>query len=204
MKKLLFVFISALSMISLYGQEQGNIRGGFNLGLGLPSKGAGITGDVDMRYNVKSNINVGVKLGFAVLAKEVTEREAFAAVMTHKLIISDYYFNKTGESMFTYFVGGGLGTYKVANISFDTSVSSSTSKPLYVNTIGGMVRGGFEYGHFRMSLEYYLIPPTNVYDINYKYKGEANNNFLNATLGFYFGGGHWKKSSKMTETFILF
>jgi hypothetical protein len=198
MKKLLLVFISFLTIISLNAQEQGKFRGGFNLGAGLPSKGGGLTGDVDFRYNIKDNINIGVKFGFGILVRDVTDNSSIASIASHSMVISDYYFNKSGATMFSPFLGGGVGSYTVLNmITYSNSSPSSTnSDPSSSRTIAGLIRGGFEFGHFRMSLEYYLVPSTSLYDTNNNLVGKSQNSFLNATLGFYIGGGHWKTSSK--------
>jgi hypothetical protein len=62
-------------------------------------------------------------------------------------------------------------------------------------TLGGALRAGFEAGKFRMALEYYLIPATTKYDVVniMKPEGSSANSYLSLNVGFYFGGGKWKK-----------
>ena len=63
------------------------------------------------------------------------------------------------------------------------------------NTFGGAIHAGFEAGRFRMALEYYIIPETPKYNVDniMQVAGTSANNYLSLNVGFYFGGGKWKK-----------
>jgi hypothetical protein len=56
-----------------------------------------------------------------------------------------------------------------------------------------VLRGGFEAGHFRMALDYYLIPKSEVYDLSNNLLGFTKNSYLNLSIGFYLWGGKWSK-----------
>jgi hypothetical protein len=93
----------------------------------------------------------------------------------------DYYFNN-GSSSVAPFLGAGLGLFILGDIS-DSSNSVSLG-----SQFGGLIRGGIELGKFRLALEYNLIPKSDL-EI-----GESiDNSYFGASIGFFVGGGKWKK-----------
>ncbi|MDD4971150.1 MAG: hypothetical protein PHT07_17110 [Paludibacter sp.] len=198
MKKLIVSLFIATFVFALNAQEKGKIRVGLDAGLAFPNAGLGFNGGLDIRYNIMDNLNLGVKFGLAALAKDIvgsgTNYTATASALTYSLVNGDYYFNKE-ESSFAPFLGGGLGTFSIINMRL-TSADQSTTLPaglLIEHKIGGLLRGGFEAGHFRMALEYYLVPGSRLVDINNATIGTTGNSFLNLSIGFYLGGGKWRK-----------
>jgi len=116
-------------------------------------------------------------------------------IIGSSLITSDYYFNKPYSS-FAPFLGGGFGTYTISNVTSTIvtgTTSSSLTNPLKEHKFGGLLRGGFEAGRFRLALEYYLVPNSTAVDINNTPIGKVGNSYVNLNLGFYLGGGKWKK-----------
>ncbi len=204
MKKLLLCLLIATFGITLNAQQKGKIRVGFDAGLALPNLGAGFNGGMDIRYNIMDNVNAGVKFSGAILFKDMVIDEVAntasltTCVISSTLATSDYYFND-GTNSFAPFLGGGLGLYKVVNIGLSVSGTTQPEPPtntaifLAENKFGGLLRGGFEAGHFRMALEYYLVPSSTLVDINNVSMGTTGNNFLNLSIGFYLGGGKWRK-----------
>lgn len=200
MKKLLVVlFIMAFSM-NTHGQQKDKIRVGLNLGLATPYSGVGFDGDLDIRYNIMDHLNVGMKFGAAALVRDVSGSDnsnytGTVSAMTSTLFTGDYYFNKPNSS-FAKFIGGGLGRYAIGNIQITSSDDQTEASDLSIipdRKFGGLIRCGFEAGHFRMAMEYYLIPRSRMVDINNNTIGTSGNSFLNFTVGFYLGGGSWKK-----------
>jgi len=198
MKKIILSIFIVVFALSLNAQQQGKIRVGLDGGIGMPNAGLGFNGDLDIRYNIMDNLNLGVKFGLTALAKDIvgsgSNYTATASAMTSSLITGDYYFNKPASS-FAPFLGGGLGSFSIGNMLI-TSEDQSTTVPaglLIEHKIGGLLRGGFESGHFRMALEYYLVPSSSVVDLNNVYVKTTGNSFLNLSIGFYMGGGKWKK-----------
>lgn len=204
MRKLVLSMLIAAFVLNVNAQEKGRIRVGFDAGLALPRMGAGFDAGLDIRYNVMDNVNVGLKFNGGLMFKDISVDEVAntasitTSVIGSTLATSDYYFND-GTSSFAPFLGGGLGLYKVLNIGL--TASGDTPPEPFTNTanfiserkFGGLLRGGFEAGHFRMALEYYLIPSSTLYDVNSVNIGLSKNGFLNLTLGFYLGGGRWRK-----------
>jgi len=202
MKKVILSLLVIVFAMSLNAQEKGKIRVGLDAGLALPNAGAGFDGGLDIRYNIMNNVNVGLKFTGGILVKDITQTPTMvsltASVLSSSLATSDYYFSK-GISIFAPFLGGGLGFYNVLNMGLSASgttqpnLPSNTSTFLTQSRFGGLLRGGFELGHFRMGLEYYLIPRSSLVDINNIVIGTTANSYLNLSIGFYLGGGHWKK-----------
>jgi hypothetical protein len=59
--------------------------------------------------------------------------------------------------------------------------------------MGGLLRGGFEWGKFRMGLEYNLVPKSTLQDTSGNNRGTISNSYLGIHLGFFVGGGKWGK-----------
>ena len=77
--------------------------------------------------------------------------------MSSYLATGDYYFT---NDYFRPFVGAGVGLFKLAAASFDNGDGSPDDLVCSSTKFGGMVRAGFEMGHFRLGVEYNLIGNT--------------------------------------------
>ena len=92
------------------------------------------------------------------------------------------------------YLGGGLGFYSIANVEFDDANSDSDDAALdATGKLGGLIRGGFEWGKFRMGLEYNLVPKSTLQNMYGAEVGTVTNSYLGIHLGFYVGGGKWGK-----------
>ena len=186
---------------ALFSQEKGLVRVGTNVGLLFPNSGVGIGADLDLRYNITSNFNVGYKFMGVGLVKAIGyngEGSGISASTTAALIAADYYFN-SGKSYFAPFIGGGFGTFYLSNVAYPSETEAEAAAGLKIvpdMTPGGLLRGGFEFGKIRLTAEYYFLPDSYVIDINKKNIATIVNQCSNISLGFYFGGGSWKKKTK--------
>ena len=203
MKKIVLLLLSVVMFAGVSAQEQGRIRVGFDGGLDIPNSGVGLGGGLDIRYNIKDNINVGLKFAGDVMGKNIYVDESTltasvtAGAVSSTLVTGDYYFSK-GESMFAPFVGGGFGLYKIANVKATVTGDQVPELPTNFTNytpdrkFGALIRGGFELGHFRLGIEYNIIPKSAVYEVTDGSVGLASNSFVKLSLGFYLGGGKWK------------
>jgi hypothetical protein len=183
---LLFAIAMVVSIFSANAQEAGKFRGGLDLGYAIPKGGGGIGAALELKYNLKDNMNVGFRLEDAFMAKEAGSLEGSVSGNEAYLGTFDYYFNK-GTSSFAPFVGAGAGYYSLATIKVnDTDLGADTS-----GKFGGLLRAGFEYKKFRMAASYNLVPSTK-FEIGNQKVSSSNGYFL-VTVGFYIGGGSWKK-----------
>lgn len=100
------------------------------------------------------------------------------------LVTGDYYLNKVSKNeRFRPFIGVGIGDYHV----YDGQVIAGPNGGNWEdvdwkrkNEIGGMIRAGFEYAHFRMGVEYNAV------------SGDRNS-YLGVKLGICIGGGRKAK-----------
>ena len=196
MKKIIVSVFVALLSCSGYAQKEGGFRVGLDLGIVPTNGGGGVLLSLEPKYNIKDNMNVGLRIGVAAIVRDVND---FGATTTAKASANgsyvatyDYYFNASGKSFVPY-IGAGAGYYSIANAEFDDTNNSIGVNVDAAGKMGGLVRGGFEWGKFRMGLEYNLVPKSTLQDINGNNKGTVANSYVGIHLGFYVGGGKWGK-----------
>lgn len=185
-------------------QQAGRFRMGMDVGPAIP-KGGGIGALVSLepKINIENNMSVGLRFGVAALAKDVTYydiSEDYEGVLSGNASVTatfDYFFNK-GKSSVAPFIGGGFGYYalssvEVENGDFDNPDEAGNLEANF--KWAPMLRAGVELGKFRMAAEYNFVPTSDLQDIRGQVIGEAINEYFGFTLGFYVGGGRWRKYS---------
>ena len=199
MKKLSFFVLLIIVTLPSTAQQKGKIRVGLDFGLGLPNIGYGISSAIDLRYNIFDNWNAGLRVNYGMLNKDLYFDSNMSSTTTELVLsimgVSDYYFNKQSKSLVP-FLGIGLGQNYFQNIKLIQNKSSQIiGYGVDIdNKWGGVLRGGFETKHFRMALEYYLIPASELVNAAIGTNtGITKNSYANLTVGFYLGGGKWKR-----------
>lgn len=205
MKHFFFSVLFLVASFSLQAQVQGKIRFAGNIGYCAPASGAGISIDLlDIRYNILDNLNVGIKMGGEFMVRDMSEinttnESVTMHVSSNLMLVSDYYFHN-GKSIVVPFIGAGIGSFNIYDINMQYDPSQSVNYtynelPLPAETIGGAIRGGFELGRLRLAMEYYMIPRTKMYDAAniMQEVGTSANSYFAINLGFYFGGGKWRR-----------
>lgn len=206
MKKIFYAVIVVICMTQWSNaQEQGKFRVGLDLGYAIPDGGGGILVALEPKYNIGDNMNVGLRFESAVLAKNVilpqnsefgvNSLESELAASSSFLGTFDYYFN-SGNSSFAPFLGAGIGYSTLANLEVDIAQvpglepigDEDTVDEVEVDgKFGGLIRAGFEAGKFRLAATYNLIGKSDLDG------AETKNSYIGISLGFYLGGGKWKK-----------
>ena len=196
MKKITLVALLILAFANGYSQEQGGFRVGLDLGFVPTGGGGGGMLSIEPKYNIKDNMNVGLRIGGAGIARDIESNSGgstTAEISVNSSFIGtyDYYFD-SGNSFVPY-VGAGLGYYSIANVEFDDSNMESdvTLDPASSGETGGLVRAGFEWGKFRMGVEYNFIPDSTLQGVNGESVGTVANSYAGIHLGFFIGGGKW-------------
>jgi hypothetical protein len=167
-----------------------------SLGYAIPG-GTGAKGGVlfvvEPKYAVIPQVSVGLRMEAAVMARGTVDASGNAADVDVKaagsyLLTGDYYFT---QNTVRPFAGLGLGIYSLASASANsagTTASASAS-----SKFGEMVRAGVEISHFRVGLEYNIVPSTKVDVINAstgtKSTYTTKNGYIGIKLGFCIGGG---------------
>lgn len=196
--KLLILAVGTMLSFSAIAQSESELKPfkvDVSLGYAIPG-GSGAKGGVlfavEPKYAVVSNIAVGLRMEAAVIARfsgydaEGNVNEASVKAAGSYLLTGDYYFSDNYS--FRPFGGVGAGIFSLASAEI-TSTQEGVSAG---SKFGGMIRGGFEMKHFRLGVEYNLVPKTDV--IGYDSNGEpatmkAKNGYLGIKLGVCIGGG---------------
>ena len=200
MKNLLAIFILS-STISLSGKGQDAVnlkpfKVDLSIGYAIPG-GEGTKGGIvlalEPKYSVIPNFAVGLRMEGAIIAKFSGYDEDGNAMNTKVkaagsyLATGDYYF--TNNYALRPFAGAGAGIFSLAGIE----VNSSSENISGGSKFGGMLRAGIEAGHFRLGLEYNIVPKTTFegYDSdgNYVTGLTSSNNYIGIKIGACIGGG---------------
>jgi len=185
-----------LAVANGYSQEKGRFRVGLDFGFVPASTGGGGLFSIEPKYNLSDNMNVGLRIGGAGVARDIqddgTTTSAEVAANGSLVGTYDYYFHKSGSgSSFAPYIGAGVGYYSLANVKVDDTSTSDEISPAVSGVIGGLIRVGFEWTGFRMGLEYNLVPDSDMEDLNGDIVGTAKNAYLGIHIGFFVGGGKW-------------
>jgi outer membrane protein W len=198
MKKILASIVIALIMnvSSIMAQESGKFRVGFDLGMAVPQGGgAGLGFYLEPKYNLNERMNIGIRYGGAATFRNIELNQSTSDVRaevgaTGTLGLTfDYYF--INGSKFVPFIGGGIGYYGFANIEIDSSVISDDAFLDTSMAVAPMIRGGFEFRKLRLSLDYNILPSSELVNMQNQRVGVVANSYLGITLGLYVGGGKW-------------
>lgn len=166
-----------------------NMAFGYAQPTGTGAKG-GAAFSLEPKYAVLEQLSVGLRLQVAATGRadesgdleEVKANASYAAM-------GDYYFTNT---RFRPFAGLGAGYFQVAGLS----VASDNESVSVDGKFGGVLRGGFEFGHLRAEAEYNLIGASQAFDFTTGQKTEkVQNRYWGIKLGFNIGGGRYKNKS---------
>jgi len=195
MKKIILLALLTLAFANGYSQEKGKFRVGLDFGFVPSDGGGGAMFSLEPKYNIQDNMNIGLRIGVAAIIRDLNTdgSSSSAKVSANGSYVGtyDYYFHKSGSS-FAPYIGAGVGYYSLANVEFDDT-ASETINPEVTGEMGALIRGGFEWGKFRMGLEYNLVPESTLHDMNGNNRGTVSNTYVGIHLGFYVGGGKWGK-----------
>ena len=166
-------------------QEEGRFRFGINAGYAKSADADGYSFNIEPKYNIEDNMNVGLRLGYTGLKQDVSFSDGIieyndevAIEMISVGATYDYYFDELTGGAFTPYAGAGL---TMNAISSDYGENE--------NKFGALLRGGFEWGKFRVSAEYNFMSSEEYDDgentIEYKY------GYFMIGVGIFIGGGTW-------------
>ena len=187
-KVLIFVMLAVLTTSGAFAQQQGSVRGSLNAGYAIPTGGGGIMADVQLGYNILDNMTVGVKWGGALMARLTPDGEGGDISFNNSYLGTFTYFFNNGRSRFAPFVGLGAGMYQIASFGAE----ADNIRVAGGNKFGGMLTTGFEFGAFRLGIEYNLIPSSEVvYAGATPIRTSIPNSYFGVTVGFVIGGGRW-------------
>ncbi len=200
MKKLFLILLAGtvVSFSAIAQSEKGlkpfkvDVSVGYAMPGGTGSKG-GVLFVVEPKYALMSQLSVGLRMEAAVIARfsgyetDGTPSQVSVNAAASYLATGDYYF--TENYSFRPFVGAGAGIFSLASAQANSNETTGVSSG---KKFGGMIRGGIELSHFRLGVEYNIVPSTtfNGYDSQGNIaKLTSKNGYLGIKLGVCFGGG---------------
>ena len=201
MKNLLTVGLALLCFSFAKAQNSDRIFKPFKLDLALgyaspegSGSKAGVLFAIEPKYAVMDEFWVGLRIETAVTARGYdAPNGSFSsgnvAASASYVFTGDYYFSNGG---FRPFVRLGPGIYTLAHGTFDSYSGTSAVSSTATTKFGGMVRAGFETGHFRLGIEYNLIGNTNenaTDDVGNAVILTSKNSYLGIKLGAFILGG---------------
>lgn len=194
MKKIVLSFLLLASVAIANAQyEFKPFKVDVSLGYAIPG-GEGAKGGVlfviEPKYAVIPSVSLGLRLETAIMARGRTDASGTNTEFDVKaagsyLVTGDYYFT---SSKVRPFAGAGLGLYSLAAASTEDDGASVSSGSKF----GQMIRAGVELSHFRVGLEYNIVPKTTMEYINsngVKTTSSMKNGYVGIKVGFTIGGG---------------
>jgi outer membrane protein X len=204
MKKILLAgfslfFISAVVNAQTFKPFRVDVMTGYAIPGGSGAKG-GVAFSLEPKYAIIDQVSVGLRIEAAITARgwvasDGSSASADVAASGSYLATGDYYYSKR---FFRPFSGVGTGIYSMASASFSANSQNGSISTGASTKFGGMIRSGFDLGHFRFVLEYNLVGKTTqtVTDANGNTLGTASakNSYFSTKIGFFFGGGRQAKT----------
>jgi len=200
MKKLFLslslIFILSVQMFAQHLSEfkpfKVDVSAGYAIPGGSGSKG-GVLFAVEPKYAVINNLAVGLRMEAAVVARfsgydqDGNPQDVSVKASGSYLATADYYF--TDNYSFRPYAGAGAGIFTLGSIE----TNSNSGEISAGSKFGGLIRAGMEISHFRVGVEYNLIPKTTF--TGYDSQGNltsgltSKNSYIGIKLGICFGGG---------------
>lgn len=194
MKKIVLSFLFLASVAIANAQSEFKpFKVDVSLGYAIPggtgSKG-GVLFVVEPKYAVIPSVSVGLRMEAAIMARGRTDAngngvEADVKAAGSYLLTGDYYFT---SSTVRPFAGAGLGIYSLAAASTEDDGANVSAGSKF----GEMIRAGVELSHFRVGVEYNIVPKTTMEYVNVngvKTTSSMKNGYIGIKLGFCIGGG---------------
>jgi outer membrane protein X len=189
------ILLMAFAANAQYDQEMFRIYKPFRVGIGVgyavPGAGEGAGGGLLMYlepgYRITDQVLVGLRLDGAFMVRGVqgvSNRDVSgdASSVASYSLNAQYYFNNERVRPF---IGAGFGLFSLTAVKFNTAAGAPGADEVGAETrFGFYPRIGIDAGHFTLSLDYNVVPPTDVPD-----GGEVKNNFLGIRVGASIGGG---------------
>lgn len=165
------------------------LGGGYAIPGGNGAK-AGVLFYLEPAYRIQDNLQVGLRMEWAVIARGYSEDIGSAdfdvSALGSYTLNGQYYFN---NNSFRPFVGAGFGMYSIKAAKLDVSDANDPDAGdlgLSDETkFGFYPRVGFDAGHFTLSIDYNLVGATEIEGAD----GKIKNSYIGIRLGGFFGGG---------------
>jgi len=195
MKKICLLSCLALaSFMSVNAQDdlkpfKVDLSVGYAIPGGSGSK-SGVLFAIEPKYSVNSLVTLGLRMEAAVVARGYNGWDGENGDVDVKasgsyLLTGDHYFSDNYSFRPYAGIGAGIFTIAAASVSDDGDAVAGEAGSKF----GGMLRAGFEAGHFRLGAEYNLVPESQLQDINGGGDITSKNGYIGIKIGVCIGGG---------------
>lgn len=198
MKAVMCAALITTASVAAKAQELKPFKVAIGIGYATPgTTGAGVGGGalffLEPGYRASDNVLVNLRLESAIIARGVTgigdddikgnAESNFSYSLNVQYFFSDNYVRP--------FVGAGAGLFSLSAVKFNTANPDESIEANEVKSetkFGFYPRIGIDAGHFTLSIDYNIIPKTDIPGI-----GKVNNSYLGIRAGFSIGGGVGEK-----------
>ena len=158
-----------------------------SLGYASPS-GSGASGGVlfavEPKYAIKDQIAIGLRWELALMARVQMDGTSEVKGVSSYVPTVDYYF---GVKKSRIFAGLGAGLYQYAGASVNMDTNSESDIYSSYSKFGVVPRIGAELSHFRIAVEYNIVPKYKIENTS----TELSNGYLSVKLGAFICGGKY-------------
>lgn len=171
-------------------------RVGVGIGYAVPTMGEGAAGGflmyLEPGYRATDQVLVGLRLEGAFIARGVEgvsnkDISGDASSLASYSLNAQYYFNNENVRPF---IGAGFGFFSMTAVKFNKTGNTPGTDEVGAETrFGFYPRLGIDVGPFTLSLDYNVVPPTDVPD-----GGEVKNSFVGIQAGIAIGGGTTRRT----------
>ena len=179
-----------------YAREYKSFKVGVGIGYAVPGTGegagGGFIGYLEPAYRATDQVLVGLRLEGAFMTRALegvanSDVSGEASSLASFTLNAQYYFNNNEVRPF---VGAGVGLFSMAAVEFNTAAGTPEADEIGAETrFGFYPRIGIDAGHFNLTLDYNVVPPTDVPG-----GGEVKNDYLGIRVGVSIGGGKTDKT----------
>jgi hypothetical protein len=196
---ILFLLVTGFS--ASFAQNLKPFKVGVGLGYAAPATtgagaGGGVLFYVEPGYRAADNVLIGLRLESAIIARGIKgvgddDVSGDASSNVSYTLNGQYYFN---DNYVRPFIGAGFGLFSLAAVKFNTAQPDNS---IDANEVASETRFGFyprigiDAGHFNFSIDYNIVPKTDVPNV-----GEVKNNYLGIRAGVSIGGGVGRKKNE--------
>jgi outer membrane protein W len=197
MKNVSFIILLMAIAITTQAQddhlrEYKSFKVGLGLGYAVPGKGNGSGGGallyLEPAYRACDEVSIGLRLESAIIVRGVqgvTDNDVAgdASSNVSYTLNGQYYFNNNNVRPF---IGAGGGLFSLAAVKFNSASGNTPGlDEVGAQTVFGFYpRVGIDAGHFNLTLDYNIVPPSSVPG-----GGQVKNNYLGIRAGLSLGGG---------------
>jgi hypothetical protein len=195
MKKLMLCIGLVLLLGKAGAQEFKKFKTGIGFGITSPSNnsGAGPLFYLEPGYRITDALLINFRLETALILADESDFENNVGGLGSYTVNAQYYL---GNNKFRPFAGLGVGFFRLATSKAELIPNGGGSVIYgYANKPGFYTRGGFDWGHMNVSIDYNFVTASTIESIDQVnanaviVRKKSSNSYVGFRFGFSIGGG---------------